>query len=144
MTTMNDTSPDAAPADRTRTGDEPGADGALRLGAVTFDTTGSAADLAAFWAAVLDLPVADGALDQVAMIEPSKGFPALLFLQVPDRTPGKNRVHLDLIDPEYPRQVGRIVELGATRLGDFDEWGITWTTLADPEGNLFDVALPHS
>lgn len=115
----------------------------LRLGAVTFDTTGSAATLAAFWSAALDRPVADGALDQVAMIDGDGDSPALLFLQVPDRTPGKNSVHLDLIDPHYPAQVDRLVGLGASRIGDFDDWGITWTTLADPEGNLFDVAKVH-
>jgi len=116
---------------------------ALRLGAVTFDTTGSAATLADFWSKALDRPIADGALDQVAMIDGVGDSPALLFLQVPDRTPGKNSVHLDLIDPDYPTQVDRLIGLGARRVGDFDDWGITWTTLADPEGNLFDVAKVH-
>ena len=116
----------------------------LRLGAVTFDTAGSAAELAHFWSTALDRPVADGALDDVAMINGGGETPALLFLRVPDRTPGKNSVHLDLIDPHYPLQVDRRIGLGATRLGDFDEWGISWTTLADPEGNLFDVAKVHS
>lgn len=115
----------------------------LRLGAVTFDTTGSASDLAGFWSSALGRPIADGALDQVALINGDGDSPALLFLQVPDRTPGKNSVHLDLIDPDYPAQVTRLVGLGAKRIGDFDDWGITWTTLADPEGNLFDVAKVH-
>ena len=115
----------------------------LRLGAVTFDTSGSAAELAGFWSTALDRPVADGALDDVAMIDGAGDTPALLFMRVPDRTPGKNSVHLDLIDPDYPAQVDRLVGLGAKRMGDFDEWGIAWTTLADPEGNLFDVAKVH-
>jgi hypothetical protein len=34
----------------------------------------------------------------------------------------------------------RPVDLGAKRLGDFDEGGFEWATLADPEGNLFDIA----
>lgn len=144
MTAPHDDASRVTPATGAATGRESKTGGALRLAAVTFDTRDSAAELAAFWSAVLDSPLADGGTEQVAMVEPGKGFPALLFLQVPDRPAGKNRVHLDLVDPDYPQQVGRIVELGATQVGDFDEWGITWTTLADPEGNLFDVALPHS
>lgn len=144
MTTTHGRAANATTTTNTSASAEPKTDGALRLGAVTFDTNGSAAELASFWAAVLGNPIAEGALEQVAMIESGKGFPTLLFLQVPDRTASKNRVHLDLIDPAYPKQVERIMELGATRIGDFDEWGIVWTTLADPEGNLFDVALAHS
>ena len=127
----------------------------LHVGAVTFDTTGSAAALADFWSNALDRPVpvfsssavagpgVDRADTAVAMIDGVGGAPALMFLRVPDRTAGKNSVHLDLIDPDYPAQVDRLVALGATRLGDFDEWGIAWTTLTDPEGNVFDVARVH-
>ena len=39
--------------------------------------------------------------------------------------------------------VERAVSLGATRVGEYDEYGAIWTTLADPEGNLFDIGLPH-
>jgi hypothetical protein len=28
-------------------------------------------------------------------------------------------------------------------VGEYDEYGAIWTTLADPEGNLFDIGLPH-
>jgi hypothetical protein len=30
--------------------------------------------------------------------------------------------------------------LGAKHIGDFDEYGAKWSTLAAPEGNLFDIA----
>ena len=38
-----------------------------------------------------------------------------------------------------PRRSTHLIQLGATRLGDFDEEGYHWITLADPEGNEFDV-----
>ena len=34
---------------------------------------------------------------------------------------------------------GRLLALGATRIGDYHEWGAVWTTLADVEGNEFCV-----
>jgi hypothetical protein len=35
--------------------------------------------------------------------------------------------------------VARLLALGAIRIGDDDEWGAVWTTLADVEGNEFCV-----
>ena len=32
-----------------------------------------------------------------------------------------------------------MLALGATRIADFDQDGERWTTLADPEGNEFDI-----
>jgi hypothetical protein len=37
-------------------------------------------------------------------------------------------------------EVTRLVELGATRVADREEYGYTWTVMADPEGNEFCVA----
>ena len=36
-------------------------------------------------------------------------------------------------------EVERLLALGAHRLGGFVEGGARWVTLADPEGNEFDV-----
>jgi predicted enzyme related to lactoylglutathione lyase len=60
-------------------------------------------------------------------------------MRVPEAKTAKNRVHVDLAVADLPAAVERIVALGATRLGDFDEAGFRWTTLRDPEGNEFDV-----
>jgi predicted enzyme related to lactoylglutathione lyase len=62
-----------------------------------------------------------------------------MFIHVPDRTPGKNSVHVDLHTPDVPAAVARATALGAKPVADFDEYGAVWTTLADPEGNLFDI-----
>ena len=65
----------------------------------------------------------------------------ILFIAVPDRAPGKNKLHLDLnvgrdrIDAE----VARLTALGATEQYRIDEPGGFHITMADPEGNLFCV-----
>lgn len=65
----------------------------------------------------------------------------LLFQAVPEPKTAKNRVHLDLhvgrdrLDAEVTRLEG----LGATVLRRVDEPHTRHVTLADPEGNEFDV-----
>ncbi|MGO1264858.1 MAG: VOC family protein, partial [Brevibacterium aurantiacum] len=46
---------------------------------------------------------------------------------------------IDLDDPHYPADVERAVALGAEKVAGFAEYGIEWTTLTDPEGNVFDI-----
>ena len=117
---------------------------AYSLGQVVVDCF-DAEKLATFWSQLLDLPLADGASQFWAHIPApaDKSLPALMFLQVPDPSPHKNRWHLDLFTPDPAAQIERALGLGATRHGDYDEHDTVWTTLADPEGNLFDVAAPH-
>jgi hypothetical protein len=108
---------------------------------ITVDCT-HAADLAGFYAALLGRPVDDGASPFFATIGRAAGVrPALMFIQVPDRTPGKNSVHLDLHTPDGPAHVARAVSLGAKQVADFAEYGAIWTTLTDPEGNVFDIGM---
>jgi len=65
--------------------------------------------------------------------------PVYLFIRVPERRTDKNRLHVDLVAPDPQEQVARALSLGARRVQDFNEYGHQWTTLADPEGNLFDI-----
>lgn len=114
----------------------------VALGAVTFDCADALA-LAQFWSAVLEHPVDAGGSEDFAAIglsDDHKLRPAWLFLKVPEAKMAKNRFHPDLTSPDQPAEVDRVVALGATRLGDFDEAGIRWTTLTDLEGNEFDIA----
>ena len=68
----------------------------------------------------------------------------MMFIAVPEAKSVKNRVHLDLDADDREAEVRRLIELGATHIHDKDEWGISWTTLADPEGNEFCVGQhPH-
>jgi hypothetical protein len=114
----------------------------LTFGQITIDCD-DAADLAGFWAALLDREVDDGASDFFATVGRSAGDdgrgPVLMFLRVPEAKVGKNRVHIDLHDPDWKTAALRAVELGATRVAEFDEFGTQWATLLDPEGNEFDI-----
>lgn len=107
----------------------------MNLSAITFDCN-DAATLAAFWSDALGRPVDDGASSDYATLP---GSPAWAFIAVPEPKTAKNRVHPDLSVTDLAATVERLVALGATKVGDFDEAGETWTTLTDPEGNEFDV-----
>ena len=105
------------------------------LSSITFDCIDALA-VARFWSAVLQRPLpADASSDYVQL----SGEPAWSFVAVPEQKTAKNRVHVDLDVDDLPGTVERLVLLGATRLADFDENGYVWSTLADPEGNEFDL-----
>ncbi|WP_159927831.1 MULTISPECIES: VOC family protein [Nocardia] len=112
----------------------------LSIAHVTVDCDDAGA-LAEFWARLLEAPVDPDASREFATVGRTAGAtPVLMFIRVPDKNPGKNVIHLDLHAPDGDEQVRRAIDLGAKHIGDFDEWGTKWTTLADPEGNLFDIA----
>jgi predicted enzyme related to lactoylglutathione lyase len=108
---------------------------------ITFDC-GNAADLAAFWSGVTGWSVdPDGSefFTTVGGADKPPGAPLLMFIQVPEAKTAKNRCHLDLGTKDREAEVERLVGLGATLLHEGDEFGVRWTTLADPEGNEFCV-----
>lgn len=116
----------------------------LRLGNITFDCADPPA-VAAFWSAALDRPVDDGASEYFASIgmnDPSQ--PRWLFLKVPEAKTAKNRMHVDLVADDRTAEIERLVALGATHVGDKDEWGFSWSVLNDVEGNEFCVADARS
>jgi hypothetical protein len=51
-------------------------------------------------------------------------------------------MHVDLEADDREKEITRLLELGATRGADHDEYGVAWTVMADPEGNEFCVAGP--
>ena len=65
--------------------------------------------------------------------------PGWMFNRVPEAKAVKNRMHPDLVTEDLAGELTRLKELGATHLADHEEGGATWATLADPEGNEFDV-----
>jgi Glyoxalase-like domain len=117
----------------------------IGFGRVVVDSQ-RADEIAAFWAALLERPVTNGANQFFAVIQASqdRSFPEIMFLAVPEPRQGKNRMHLDLVATDLQAEVERAVALGATKVADFDEYGTRWTTLTDPEGNVFDIGLPRS
>ena len=66
----------------------------------------------------------------------------MLFIEVPEPKTVKNRLHLDLVPVDRPRdaEVARLTALGAILVTDHRRPdGTGWVTLADPEGNEFCV-----
>lgn len=114
---------------------------AARLGNIAFDCE-DVLRLAAFWSGVLGRPLDPGSGEFFASIGGSDGErrePAWYFNKVPEPKQAKNRVHVDLVDPD-PGAVDKLVRLGATVIGQHQITGQRWTVLQDPEGNEFCIA----
>ena len=111
----------------------------LSLGMITLDTT-DALTLARWWADQVGGTVTQENDGWFVVVECGDGSPMLAFQKVDAPTPGKNRMHLDLSAPDLEGEVARLVEAGATLIGDRSEGGMRWFTMADPDGNEFDVA----
>jgi hypothetical protein len=106
-----------------------------------------AGKLADFWSQVLDRPVDPGGNEDFAAIglqDGGAGGLVWMFHRVPEPKQAKNRLHADFLTPALSDEVQRVLTFGATHLRDVDEGGFQWATLADPEGNEFDiVAAPQ-
>ena len=98
--------------------------------------------LAAFWTQVLGVAVGDDYGEYVFLEPVREGAPAMGFQRVPDPTPGKNRIHVDLRADDRAAEVNRLAGVGAIHVADREMSGFAWTVLADPEGNQFCVAGP--
>ncbi len=97
--------------------------------------------VARFWAAVLDREPGDQSSAYFASLPAVRpGEPIWLFLKVPEPKTAKNRFHVDFTAPDRDAEVARLVELGATRVEEHTEYGLSWVVMSDPEGNEFCVA----
>ena len=64
-----------------------------------------------------------------------------MFGRVPEGKTVKNRLHLDLApytSQDRAAEIARLLERGAT-LVDIGQGDVSWTVMADPEGNEFCV-----
>jgi predicted enzyme related to lactoylglutathione lyase len=96
---------------------------------------------ATFWAAALGRTVAEGADHDNAVVEAADVVTSghrLAFHRVPEGKTVKNRLHFDLITTDFPAELARLEQLGAKQLNEIGAGG-HWVTLADPEGNEFDL-----
>jgi Glyoxalase-like domain len=123
-----------------------------RIRDVVFDSR-HPASLARFWASVLEdyqvAPYDQAELDRLhaagiddpeddptVLVEPlADSAPRLWFQWVAESKLVKNRVHLDLTATDTGAEVERLTGLGARVLARQERW----VTMADPEGNEFDV-----
>jgi catechol 2,3-dioxygenase-like lactoylglutathione lyase family enzyme len=114
---------------------------AARIGNVAFDCA-DVRKLATFWSSVLGRPIDERSSDLFASIGGADGgraTPAWYFNRVPEPKRVKNRVHLDLVDPD-PAAADKLVALGATVVAHHRMAGHRWTVMQDPEGNEFCIA----
>jgi hypothetical protein len=115
----------------------------LLIQCLTIDTT-DPPRLAGFWAAALGWRRTHDS-DEEVVLEPPAGSPQdgvspdLLFVRVPERKAGKNRLHLDLRPKDQAAEVARLEALGARRTDVGQGPDVTWVVLADPDGNEFCV-----
>ncbi|HIZ99353.1 MAG TPA: VOC family protein [Candidatus Janibacter merdipullorum] len=66
----------------------------------------------------------------------------LIFAWVPEAKTTKNRLHIDLaphISQDRDAQIEELLAKGATHVDVGQDKDVTWTVLADPEGNEFCV-----
>jgi hypothetical protein len=113
---------------------------ALHLHSITFDAA-QPGKLADFWASLTGYRV-ETANEFVAVLtgDGSVG-PRLMFIKVPEGKTAKNRQHVDLGTGDLDAERSRVLGLGAEHVGDYDEYGITWSSYRDPEGNEFCIGL---
>jgi hypothetical protein len=100
--------------------------------------------LADFYCQVLGYEVREEERDDWVEIGPPGAppygpAPTLLFQAIPDPTPGKNRLHLDVnaTDRDQDAELHRLLALGATPADVGQTGEESWHVLADPEGNVF-------
>ena len=114
----------------------------LTLGMITIDTT-DPEPLAAWWADQTGAEIAE-TNDGGFVVLRGGGLPVqLAFQKVEDPTPGKNKAHLDLGTADRDAEVERLQAAGATLIEQRGDESFRWVTLADPQGNQFDVYQDH-
>ena len=101
------------------------------------------ARLATFWSGLLETPVGDAMDDgRFVFLEGGGDLPVICFQRVPEAKSAKNRVHLDLSVEDLAAATQRVEELGGSWTGrEHTLENFTWRTMADPEGNEFDIAV---
>lgn len=125
---------------------------ALRWYSVVVETT-RPRELAAWWAEALGWEEVYAADDEVVIVPPwadelseqltfHRFPPGLVFVLVEHEKTTKDRLHLDLAphtSDDRDAEIARLVDLGATHVDVGQGPDVTWTVLADPDGNEFCV-----
>jgi len=104
------------------------------LDAVDTDT------VAQFWSEALHYRRVDR-VEQYDVLVPLVGNAGSVFLVqgVAEAKQVKNRMDLDLHVADPEAEAARLIALGARRIGEGSLGDVNWITMADPEGNEFDI-----
>ncbi|QDP97652.1 VOC family protein [Microlunatus elymi] len=115
----------------------------LSLGAVTVDSS-DPEPIAAWWAEQLGAEIV-ATNDGWFVTVKGGGLPGFLsFQKVAEPTPGKNKIHLDLMtDGNLDATADGLIAAGALLVEKRSMGDFAWVTLADPQGNEFCVASGH-
>ncbi|WP_265742505.1 VOC family protein [Gordonia liuliyuniae] len=95
--------------------------------------------LARWWADALDGEILAENEGWFVIVSLGEGRPGLAFQKVESVSSG-SRLHLDFGVDDMNAAVEGLVAAGATLIAERSMPGVTWTTLADPDGNEFCVA----
>ena len=114
----------------------------ISVAMITVDTT-DPLPIGRWWAKQTGGAVVEENDGWFVTVSTGDGKPMLAFQKVDDPTPGKNRVHLDLVSPDREAEVSRLLAEGATLVARREMPGFEWVTLTDPDGNEFCVSGPH-
>lgn len=97
--------------------------------------------LGLWWAEVLDCHVVFEDAREIAIR--GESCPGLCFVHVAESKAVKNRLHIDLESDDVDSEVERLVNMGARHVDIGQGKRVSWTVLADPEGNEFCVLPPQ-
>lgn len=90
-----------------------------------------------FWTKLLGVGVRNRD-DTFAWLEPQReGAWTIAFQQVPDPTPGKNKLHLDGACRDLEDLERQVVDLGGRVVDRHQSEGFEWWVFADVEDNVF-------
>ncbi len=95
--------------------------------------------IAAFWSAVLGWAETERDEEVITLSPPGGGGASMDVVAVPEGEGGKNRLHLDLRadGSSTEAELERLLGLGARHADVGQGPDVSWTVLADPEGNEF-------
>jgi predicted enzyme related to lactoylglutathione lyase len=109
-----------------------------KIGSVVFDCV-DADHLAQFWMELLDTEIATQFPGFIWLKPPHEGALSIAFQQVPDPTPGKNKLHLDAYHEDLEAVTDRVSNLGGSLVASNEVPGFVWNIYSDPEGNQFCI-----
>lgn len=104
--------------------------------------------LAAFWSELMGLPIAEGASDDLVMLDFDHEMSPITWIleRSDDVAAGTAPVALDIgsQDETAWREVAdHAEELGAQRVTEHEQEGVRWIEMRDPDGNRFRVFAPR-